>query len=145
MQILWATISGLIFGLGILSSGMSNPAKVINFFDLAGTWDPSLAFVMAGALAVTVPGYHFVLGWQRPLLDKRFHLPAQGRIDWRLIGGAALFGIGWGMAGFCPGGLVPVLGIGRLEPLVFAGGLLAGMVLARAWLAEGGRAGYQRA
>ena len=106
---------------------MGNPAKLLNFFDVAGHWDPSLAFVMGGALVVTAIGYHFVLGWPRPLLAQRFNVPAAKTIDAPFVMGAAIFGIGWGLSGFCPGGLIPVLGIARTEPLLFLGGLLTGL------------------
>jgi uncharacterized protein len=134
MQLVTAALAGLIFGVGILMSGMSNPAKVLNFFDLAGTWDPSLAFVMGGALVVTFLGYRLVLGRRRPWLAQSFNLPAAQRIDARLIAGSAVFGIGWGLAGFCPGGLVPVLAIGGIEPLVFAAGLLGGLMVAKGYI-----------
>jgi uncharacterized protein len=137
MHIFTSAMAGLLFGIGILLSGMSNPAKVINFFDVLGTWDPSLAFVMGGALAVALVGYRLVLQRERPWLEAQFHLPTAQAIDVRLIGGAALFGVGWGIAGFCPGGLVPVLAVGRIEPLVFLAGLLAGLVAARWALLRG--------
>lgn len=139
MQTLFAALIGIIFGLGILISGMGNPAKVLNFFDIAGTWDPSLALVMGGALAVTAIGYRVVLGWPRPALAPRFSLPAARAIDAALVAGSAVFGIGWGLSGFCPGGLIPVLGLGRTEPLLFFAGLLAGLTatrIARAHLAS---------
>jgi hypothetical protein len=132
-----AYLTGLIFGVGIALSGMANPAKVLNFFDVAGQWDPSLACVMGGALAVTFLGYRFVLARPAPLLDVRFHLPAARLVDLRLIGGAALFGIGWGIAGVCPGGALPGLGTGRIEIAVFVTALVAGVFLARALLAAG--------
>jgi len=122
---------GLIFGLGISISGMANPAKVINFFDIAGHWDPSLAFVMGGALLVTAIGYRFVLKRPAPRLDAQFHLPTRRDIDAPLIGGSAVFGIGWGIAGFCPGGALPALGTGRIEVVIFTGAMVAGIVVAR--------------
>jgi hypothetical protein len=128
-----AFLIGLLFGLGIVISGMVNPAKVLNFFDFAGTWDPSLAFVMGGALAVTFIGYRLVLARPQPLLAERFHLPGARDVDARLVGGAALFGIGWGMAGFCPGGALPALGTGRSEVLFFVAALIAGIYTAQ-WL-----------
>ena len=103
MRILINLIAGILFGLGLLVSGMANPAKVLNFLDLAGMWDPSLAFVMAGAIAVTLPGYRLVFRRSAPLLSDRFRLPTSTAIDYRLILGAAVFGIGWGRSGFCPG------------------------------------------
>lgn len=127
-----AFLIGLLFGLGIVISGMANPAKVLNFFDFAGTWDPSLAFVMGGALIVTFVGYRFVLARNRPLADERFHVPSTRTIDAPLVGGAAVFGIGWGMAGFCPGGALPVIGTGRLEVLLFVAALVAGIFTAQA-------------
>ncbi|NPD14202.1 YeeE/YedE family protein [Xinfangfangia sp. D13-10-4-6] len=131
MPLLAALLIGMIFGSGIVLAGMANPAKVLNFFDIAGSWDPSLAFVMGGALAVTLIGYRFVLRRLRPAFDQGFHLPARAAIDRRLVGGSALLGIGWGIAGFCPGGAIPALGLLRPEPLLFVATLLAGMLAAR--------------
>ncbi|WP_428698975.1 DUF6691 family protein [Stappia sp.] len=135
MRIALSFAAGLVFGAGILISGMANPAKVLNFFDLggiaAGRWDPSLAFVMGGALLVTAIGYRLALRRPAPLAERRFHLPDKTALDARLIGGAALFGIGWGVTGFCPGGAVPALGLGRLEPLVFVATMFLGMIAAR--------------
>jgi hypothetical protein len=122
---------GLVFGIGILVSGMANPAKVLNFFDIAGTWDPSLAFVMGGALVVTAIGFRLVLSRSHPLLSGGFSLPTKRDIDVRLLGGAAIFGVGWGIAGFCPGGVVPALGLGRSEPAIFVAALVAGMLIVR--------------
>ncbi len=131
MPLLAAGLIGMIFGSGILLAGMANPAKVLNFFDIAGSWDPSLAFVMAGALAVTFLGYRFVLRRPRPVFDVKFHLPTRRDIDPALVGGSALFGIGWGIAGFCPGGALPALGLLRVEPVIFVAALLAGIMIAR--------------
>jgi len=126
---------GLVFGVGILLAGMSNPAKVLNFLDFAaiatGGWDPSLAFVMGGALAVTAVGYRVAFRRSAPLLDSRFHLPTRRQIDRPLLAGAGLFGIGWGIAGFCPGGALPALGLGRSEPYVFVAAMLVGLAAAR--------------
>lgn len=132
MQVVAALIAGFIFGLGILVSGMGNPAKVTNFFDFAGTWDPSLVFVMGGALVVTGIGYRLAFAAGKPLFDRRFHLPGSSAIDLPLIAGSAVFGLGWGITGFCPGGLIPVLAIGRLEPIIFCAAMIVGLVLARA-------------
>jgi uncharacterized membrane protein YedE/YeeE len=107
MRLIVIYLIGVIFGTGIVLSGMANPAKVINFFDVAGTWDPSLAFVMGGALIVTAIGYRSSSAAQRPLFEGRFNLPTARKLDARLIGGSAVFGIGWGIAGFCPGGALP--------------------------------------
>jgi len=127
MKLLAAFAFGLLFGCGILISGMGNPAKVLNFFDLAGTWDPSLAFVMGGAVLVTLISFRFILKQDRPLFEGQFHLPTRSDIDGRLLGGAALFGIGWGLAGYCPGPGIAALVMGLWEPALFVVGLLVGM------------------
>jgi uncharacterized membrane protein YedE/YeeE len=132
MRLTSAFLIGLIFGLGIVVSGMANPAKVLNFFDVAGQWDPSLAFVMGGALVVTLLGYRLILARPAPLLAPGFRLPEHDRPELRLVGGSALFGIGWGIAGFCPGGALPALGTGRAEVFIFVAALVAGIVIARA-------------
>lgn len=137
MPLLSTYLIGLLFGLGISVSGMVNPAKVLNFFDLAGSWDPSLAFVMGGALSVTLLGYRLVLARPRPFIGDRFHLPTATRIDARLLAGSALFGLGWGIAGFCPGGALPALGTGRVDVLIFVAALILGMLGARAFLSRG--------
>jgi len=131
MKMLSCLLIGLIFGLGIVTGGMANPAKVVNFFDIAGTWDPSLAFVMGGALAVTALGYRFVLRREGPVFGGGFALPTRKDIDVRLLGGSVVFGIGWGIAGFCPGGALPTLGTGRLEVFVFVAAMIAGILLVR--------------
>lgn len=136
MQAFLAALIGLVFGLGILISGMGNPAKVLNFFDVAGTWDPSLALVMGGALAVTAIGYRVVLRWPKPLLGSRFGLPASARIEPSLVLGSAVFGVGWGLSGFCPGGVLPVLGTGGTKPALFLAGLLIGMTATRFYRAR---------
>ena len=130
MRLIVAYSIGLIFGIGIMISGMANPAKVLNFFDIAGTWDPSLAFVMGGALLVTLIGYRIVLKRPMPLMGGGFHLPARRDIDLPLVAGSATFGIGWGIAGFCPGGAIPALGTGRTDVFLFMGALLAGILVA---------------
>lgn len=131
MRLLSAFLVGLIFGTSIAVSGMINPAKVLNFFDIMGTWDPSLAFVMGGALVTTFLGYRVVLRRDAPLIEARFQLPTARRLDARLIGGSAVFGIGWGIAGFCPGAAIPALGTGRWEVVLFVAALLAGLWTAR--------------
>jgi uncharacterized membrane protein YedE/YeeE len=139
MPILIQFVIGLVFGLGLLVSGMSDPAKVLNFLDLggirAGTWDPSLAFVMAGAVAVTFIGYKFVLKRPQPIFAERFHLPGKADVDLRIILGPAIFGVGWGLAGFCPGPALTALGFGAPAALLFVAAMLAGMMLAR-WIAD---------
>jgi hypothetical protein len=124
-------LAGLIFGLGLLISGMANPAKVQNFLDLAGSFDPSLLFVMAGAVVVTLVGYRLVLRRPSPLLAEQFHLPAVKDIDARLVSGAALFGIGWGLSGFCPGPAITSLALLAEGTLVFVPAMFAGIALAR--------------
>ena len=139
MSILIQFAAGLVFGIGLIVAGMSDPAKVLNFLDLgaipSGGWDASLLFVMAGGVAVTTLGYRFVLARPRPLLAERFSLPAAGRPDARLLTGAALFGIGWGLAGFCPGPALVATLTGGMPALVFLAAMLAGMTLAR-WRAS---------
>lgn len=131
MRIIIAYLIGIVFGVGISLSGMANPAKVINFFDVAGTWDPSLIFVMGGAVIVTFLGYRFVLKRSMPIFDRRFLLPGSHVIDGKLLAGSAVFGIGWGIAGFCPGGALPALGTGRIEVILFTAALVAGIFAAR--------------
>eukprot|EP01037_Dinobryon_pediforme_P012648 gene12650-12741_t len=106
---------------------MANPAKIINFFDIFGTFDPSLALVVVGAVSVTSVGYRLVWRQPKPLLAPSFTLPTKTALDLRLISGAGLFGIGWGIAGFCPGGTIPALGLLRPEPFLFCAMMLAGM------------------
>ncbi len=132
MHILAALALGVLFGVGILISGMSNPAKILNFFDVAGTWDPSLAFVMGGGLMVNFIGYRLALARSKPVLMQAFELPTATQITPTLMGGAAVFGIGWGLSGFCPGGLIPVLAIGGGKPWIFLAGLIAGILAVRA-------------
>ena len=123
--------AGLLFGLGLVISGMINPAKVLSFLDLIGGWDPSLAFVMAGAIAVTFVGYKLVFRRERPLLATRFYLSEIRRVDRRLILGAAIFGVGWGLSGFCPGPAVTSIPLLAKGTLVFVLSMLAGMTLTR--------------
>jgi uncharacterized protein len=132
MRFLLVFLIGALFGTGIVLSGMANPAKVLNFFDLAGSFDPSLAFVMAGALAVAAPGYALLFrARQKPLYDQIFRLPKASAIDIRLVAGSAVFGIGWGIAGFCPGASIPALGLGHASAAIFVVALLAGILIAR--------------
>lgn len=131
MRLPIAYLIGLVFGLGISMSGMANPAKVLNFFDVAGSWDPSLAFVMGGAVLVTFFGYRWVLTRPKPLFDTQFSLPSRTDIDGRLISGSLIFGVGWGIAGFCPGGALPALGTGNLTVVLFVVALIVGIYLTR--------------
>lgn len=132
IRLLSSVIIGGIFGLGIGISGMANPAKVLNFFDIFGTWDPSLIFVMGGALITTAIGYRIVFAKQQaPKMGPAFVLPKNNAIDSRLIAGSATFGVGWGIAGFCPGGAIPALGLGYSETLVFVAAMIIGIIAAR--------------
>jgi uncharacterized membrane protein YedE/YeeE len=131
MHLIVIYLIGVIFGTGIVVSGMANPAKVINFFDVAGTWDPSLIFVMGGALVVTAIGYRLVFGRTRPIFEGKFMVPTARNLDARLIGGSAVFGVGWGIAGFCPGGALPALGTGRIDVAAFVAAMLAGIFAAK--------------
>ncbi|WP_346839699.1 YeeE/YedE family protein [Microbulbifer sp. SAOS-129_SWC] len=124
-----ALISGLLFGFGLLLSGMANPEKVLGFLDLFGNWDPSLALVMAGAIAVGLPVF-FIAGRRgRSLLGEQMQIPTSRDIDRPLVLGALLFGIGWGLAGFCPGPAVVASGAGEPKALVFTAAMLVGMLL----------------
>ncbi|MFD1795784.1 YeeE/YedE family protein [Paracoccus aurantiacus] len=131
MKLMFAWLTGLVFGTGIAISGMMDPAKVLNFFDIAGSWDPSLAFVMGGALIVTFSGYRLVWRRDAPLFGGSFQIPTSMIIDSKLIGGSALFGMGWGIAGFCPGAAIPALGTGRWEVALFLISVVAGIYLHR--------------
>ncbi len=125
-------LSGMLFGVGLTLSQMVNPAKVIGFLDVAGNWDPSLAFVMGGALAVTFVSFRFILLRPAPIAASTFRVPAAREIDGRLIGGAALFGVGWGMSGLCPGPAIVSLAYGLPGSIAFVTAMIAGMALHRA-------------
>jgi uncharacterized membrane protein YedE/YeeE len=131
MQKLLIYISGLLFGLGVSIGGMANPAKVQNFFDVAGAWDPSLILVMGGALLVTAPGYWLLFRRGKPLFASGFSVPTNRIIDGKLVGGSAVFGIGWGIAGFCPGASIPVLSTLNADVLIFTAALIVGIVIAK--------------
>ena len=126
-----AALIRLVFGTGIAISGMANPAKVLSFFDVAGTWDASLALVVGAALLVTAIGYRCVLKRPKPICEASFHVPTNRKLDLPLIAGSAVFGIGWGISGFCPGGAIPALGLGEVSAWVFVGAMLAGIFAAR--------------
>ena len=121
--------AGLLFGAGLIVSGMANPAKVLGFLDLFGRWDPSLALVMAGAVGVGLVGFASASRRERSALGLPMRLPAPAPIDQRLVAGAALFGVGWGLAGFCPGPALVALATGSPKALLFVGSMLAGMAL----------------
>lgn len=124
-----ALIAGLIFGLGLTISEMVNPAKVLAFLDLLGNWDPSLAFVMGGALIVTAIGYRLAWTRPKPVFAERFEVPGNRQIDARLAIGAVLFGVGWGLVGLCPGPAISALTFGGLPVIVFLVAMAAGMAI----------------
>jgi uncharacterized protein len=137
-----ALATGLLFGAGLALSDMINPARVLAFLDVAGNWDPTLAFVMAGALVPSAGGYWLSRRMKRPALADEFSIPAGRRIEPRLLAGAALFGIGWGLVGFCPGPAIAALGFGLWQPWLFVAAMLAGMFVHRFYaLSRTGRAG----
>jgi hypothetical protein len=129
MNILMALIVGLVFGIGLIVSGMTDPAKVLGFLDLAGNWDPSLAFVMGGAILVGLAAFRFAGRRERSLLGDVMRLPTATRIDRRLVFGSLAFGAGWGLAGYCPGPALASLATGDAKPWIFALAMLAGMGL----------------
>ena len=123
-------LCGLVFGLGLAIAGMTFPGKVLAFLDVAGAWDASLLFVLGGAVATAALAYHFTLRRERPLFDARFHLGPLGRPDVALVTGSVLFGIGWGISGYCPGPGVALLAVpGNPETLIFLSGLTVGVLL----------------
>jgi uncharacterized membrane protein YedE/YeeE len=130
MQILAALITGVLFGFGLSLSEMINPARVIGFLDFAGKWDATLLCVMGGALLVTAPLYPLILRRARPLLDRQFFLPTKSTIDRSLIVGAAIFGIGWGLGGFCPGPALAALSTASSSVILFVLAMIAGQWLA---------------
>lgn len=152
-----AALSGLGFGLGLAVSGMNNPSKVIGFLDFSriasGSWDPTLMFVMGGGLAVTFTVFTLLKRRERTLLGAPFHLPFARRIDWRLTGGSALFGIGWAISGACPGTVLGFVTVDVPHGLIMLAGVLAGMALVEIFLAllqktqatSGDKTGYQGA
>jgi uncharacterized membrane protein YedE/YeeE len=123
--------AGLLFGAGLAVSGMIDPAKVIGFLDIAGDWDPTLAFVMAGALIAAALGYALARRRERPVFGLRMDIPTRRAIDARLLLGAALFGAGWGLAGFCPGPAIAALATGLWPVVLYVAAMLAGMALFR--------------
>ena len=127
MKVFASFLSGLVFAVGLALGGMTDPNKVLSFLDVAGGWDPSLAFVMGGAILVYAPIYHWFIKKTRPLLHPTFHLPTRKDIDLRLVAGGVLFGVGWGLGGFCPGpAVVSAAGL-RSDVLTFVAAMFAGM------------------
>jgi uncharacterized membrane protein YedE/YeeE len=131
MRIISGFVAGLIFGLGLVISGMANPAKVLNFLDVTGIWDPSLIFVMGGASITAVIGYRLLFRRSRPVMADAFDLPVKTHVDRPLLIGASLFGIGWGIGGFCPGPAWVALPLGAPGTLVFMAAMIAGFWLGR--------------
>ena len=129
MKLLMALLAGLLFGLGLILSGMTDPAKVVGFLDFAGNWDPSLAFVMGGALLVGALVFPFATKRPKSILGDALRLPTATRIDRRLVLGSLTFGMGWGLAGYCPGPALASLAQGGTKPFVFFIAMLAGMAL----------------
>ena len=129
MQIFMALVVGLMFGIGLIISGMTDPSKVLGFLDLAGRWDPSLGFVMGGAILVGLLAFRFAGGRERSLLGAAMRLPTASSIDRRLVLGGLVFGAGWGLAGYCPGPALASLASGGSKPLIFAAAMVAGMVI----------------
>ncbi len=126
-QVLPAILVGLLFGAGLALSDMINPARVLAFLDIAGSWDPTLAYVMGGALIPSAIGYWASRRVARPLMANKFNIPENRKLDLRLLAGAALFGIGWGLVGFCPGPAIAALGFSLWQPWLFVAAMLAGM------------------
>jgi uncharacterized membrane protein YedE/YeeE len=129
MKVFIALLAGLLFGLGLILSGMSDPAKVLGFLDLAGNWDPSLAFVMGGAVVVGSLVFPFATKRPKSILGDAVRLPTATQIDLRLVLGGLTFGVGWGLAGYCPGPALASLALGGIKPLLFFIAMLAGMAL----------------
>ncbi|MNR87760.1 hypothetical protein D3C72_186600 [compost metagenome] len=129
MHILMALLAGLIFGIGLIVSGMANPAKVIAFLDLGGQWDPSLAFVMGGAILIGLIAFRIAARRNKTLLGDALRLPQATQIDRRLVGGGLAFGVGWGLAGYCPGPALVSLTIGNSKTIIFVAAMVLGMAI----------------
>lgn len=130
MSALWSALgAGFVFGLGLWVSGMANPKKVLGFLDITGQWDASLMLVMGGAVAVTVIGFYFVLMREKPFMEKKFEVPGRKDIDVPLVAGAGIFGIGWGIGGYCPGPALTAFSTLSAEAIVFVAAMIAGGVL----------------
>jgi uncharacterized membrane protein YedE/YeeE len=133
MFLVMSLVSGLLFGIGLTLSDMINPQRVLGFLDVAGSWDPTLAFVMGGALLVTFPAFQLVKKFGKPVCAAQFQIPTNKVIDTKLVTGSAMFGIGWGLVGFCPGPAIAALVTLQADVLIFGGSLLVGMVLFQVW------------
>jgi uncharacterized membrane protein YedE/YeeE len=130
-----AFLGGVVFGIGLAIAGMTQPAKIVGFFDFFGSWDPSLAFVMLGATAVYAPIYRWATRtWQQPIWAPAFSLPTRRDIDWKLITGSAIFGVGWGLAGYCPGPAFTSVGARSAEALTFGAAMLVGVIVYQSFM-----------
>ncbi|MDC9616013.1 YeeE/YedE family protein [Xenorhabdus khoisanae] len=138
MNNVFSLLAGVLFGIGLIVSGMADPGKVIGFLDITRVWDPSLAFVMGGAISVGFFAFLMAKKRNRPVCAEKMHLPLATQIDKRLIGGGILFGIGWGLAGICPGPGLVLLGAGTLKGLVFVTAMVVGMLIFQ-WLEKVGK------
>ncbi|WP_440962940.1 DUF6691 family protein [Massilia sp. GER05] len=141
MNLVTAFLAGLLFGGGLILSGMSNPAKVLAFLDVSGTWDPSLVFVMLGAILVAALAFRFARTRVRPLFGSQIRVPGAGRIDAPLVLGSITFGVGWGLVGYCPGPALTALAVGGRSTLLFVAAMVAGMAIFE--VAERIRAGIE--
>ena len=126
-------IAGILFGFGLTLSGMLNPSKVQSFLDIFGRWDPSLAFVMVGGIIVTLIGYNLVFKMEKPIFSEEFDIPTLNHLDLKLIGGSALFGVGWGIGGLCPGPSIAILSTNFYPAIIFTVSMCVGLYLGR-WL-----------
>jgi hypothetical protein len=133
MFVVMSLVAGILFGIGLTLSDMINPQRVLGFLDVAGAWDPTLAFVMGGALLVTFPAFHFVKKFGKPVCALQFQIPTNNVIDRKLVVGAALFGVGWGLVGFCPGPALAALVTLQTDVFIFGASLVAGMLLFQLW------------
>ncbi len=139
LRLLASLAAGIVFGLGLGISQMTNPNKVLSFLDFFGAWDPSLALVMGSALGLNIFVFRAILRRPAPAFDLRFHLPEQKTVDAKLIGGSALFGLGWGLSGFCPGAAIAAVPSGLSSAVIFLAAMAGGMALFRAYEAIAGR------
>ncbi|MGA0806473.1 MAG: DUF6691 family protein [Pseudohongiellaceae bacterium] len=133
MFVVMSLVAGILFGIGLTLSDMINPQRVLGFLDVAGAWDPTLVFVMGGALLVTFPAFHFVKKFGKPVCALQFQIPTNKVIDRKLVVGAALFGVGWGLVGFCPGPALAALVTLQTDVFIFGASLVAGMLLFQLW------------
>lgn len=129
MSAVWAFLAGLLFGLGLIVSGMTDPSKIIGFLDVAGAWDPSLAFVLGGAVLVGLVAFRFARRRTVSFVGGAMHIPGMRHIDRQLVLGSLAFGVGWGLAGYCPGPAIVALGSGHDQAVVFVAAMIAGMAL----------------